>query len=364
MTAPGIGEAPNGVSAHQSAGTPFHLAGGSGSEPSWALDVLEFGHVLELVAGHAAGPLGAERIRERRPSSDLAVIRAELTPIGELLALFATGGAVDAFAVPPLRAVLSRLRLEGSVLEGRELLAVRQTLGAARGVAAELKRIEGTAPTAGALRVSVPEAALEKRLNESLDDEGELLDTASPALFKARREIHAARERLVKKLETILRGLDGSAVGAGGSVTMRGGRYVIPVRRDSRARPEGIVHDESASAGTLFLEPTGAIEFGNALRAAVAEADREALRVLRELTERLRPHAEALAAAHEMCIVVDDLVARARYAEKVGGRVPTVQGSGEAPALRRARHPILLGRGLEGVAFDLELDRVEHTLLI
>jgi DNA mismatch repair protein MutS2 len=148
------------------------------------------------------------------------------------------------------------------------------------------------------------------------------------------------------------------------SVTLRNGRYVIPVRRDSRSRPDGIVHDESASAGTLFVEPTAAIELGNALRSAVAEADREALRVMRDLTERLRPNAELLQDSHEMCVALDDLLARARYARSVQAVVPKVGPANGAIELRGARHPLLLGRGVTVVPFDLALAQAERTLLI
>jgi DNA mismatch repair protein MutS2 len=361
MTAPDITEARNGVSAHQGAGTPFPLGPEANGD---ALEVLEFARVLEQVAGYAAGPAGAARVRARLPSADVAWIRAELGPVAELIVLLGRGDAVTAFAVPELAGVLARLRLDGSVLEGPELAAVHRTLAAARQTGAELKRIAGEAPLAAALRVTPPEPALEKRLAESVDEAGELLDSASPALFRARREVHAARERLVRKLEAMLHGLDPSAASSGGGVTVRNGRYVIPVRRDGRGRPDGIVHDESASAGTLFVEPAAAIELGNALRAAIAEADREALRVLRELTERLRPHAEALGAAHAMCVAFDDLVARARYGHAVGAAVPAVRPPGEGLVLRAARHPLLLGRGLDVVPFDLSLGDGELTLLI
>ena len=349
----------DGVSAHRSAGTPSPLAG---EESIAALSVLEFGAVLELVAGHAAGELGRERVKSRRPSADGEWIAAELAPVGELLPLLDRGGTVDAFAVPPLARVVGHLRLEGSVLEGPELAAIHRTLIAARESAAELDRVALEAPRAAGLRRPVPPPALERRLGHSVDEQGELLDSASPGLQRARREVHAARERLVKKLETIQRGLDASAAGA--SVTVRNGRYVIPVRRDSRARPDGIVHDESASAGTLFVEPTAAIELGNALREAVADAEREALRVLRELSELLRPHAEPLREAHEMCVALDDLVARARYARRAGASVPAVGAEAGRLVLRGARHPLLLGRGVDVVPFDLELDQAECTLLI
>jgi DNA mismatch repair protein MutS2 len=361
MMAPSSAGVANGVSAQQSAGTPFQLPP---SAFSAALAILEFEPAIDLVAAYAAGPLGAAQVRARRPSGDAAWIAGELAPVAELLTLFGQGGEVDAVAVPPLASVLARLSLEGSVLEGHELASVHRTLGAARMTAAELRRIEEAAPRAGMLRVPVPDGALEKRLGESVDDAGELLDSASPALFRARREVHGARERLVKKLEAMLRGLEVSGSGHGSGVTVRNGRYVIPVRRDSRARLDGIVHDESASAGTLYVEPTAAIELGNALRAAVVETERETLRVLRELTERLRPHTAVLRDAHAMCIALDDLVARAHYARAARATVPAVRPAGGGVVLRGARHPLLLGRGIEVVPFDLELEDRECTLLI
>ena len=111
---------------------------------------------------------------------------------------------------------------------------------------------------------------------------------------------------------------------ADASVTVRGGRYVIPVRRDSRSRPDGIVHDESGSAGTLFVEPSAAIELGNALREAETAEERETLKVLRESTGMLRPELTAIRGVVEMCVAVDDLVARARWAVACAGEVPEV----------------------------------------
>lgn len=361
MTAPESRGSPHGVSAHGSVGTPFHLPAEAWASAAAAL---EYSDVLDLIAAGAAGPLGAERIRRRRPAADPGWIVEELAPVAELLALFGRGEKLDAVPVPELAPIAARLRLDGSVLEGPELVAVRQTLGAARQAAADLRRVAEAAPRAGALLVPVPEPRIEKRLADSLDDQGELLDTASPALFRARREVHAARDRLLKKLEAIIRALDPSGAAGGAAVTVRNGRYVIPVRRDLRRRPDGIVHDESASAGTLFLEPTGAVELGNALRSAVTEADREAVRVLRELTDLLRPVADTLEAAHAMCVALDDLVARTRYAREAGASVPAIRPPGAALVLRRARHPLLLARGVAVVPFDLVLDPDQHTLLV
>ena len=347
------------MQARESVGTPFQfLAAVSGPTN----DALEFRRALEVVATHARGPLGAERILQRRPSSDRFEIEGSLAPVAELLTLWGRGEVIDIPPVPEMGPVIARLRVAGSVLDGWELALVKQTLVAARIAAAEIRRVADEAPALAASVVPLPDRAIDQRLVAAISDEGEVLDTASPGLFRARREIHAARERLIKKLEQVLRGADPHAVPAGAQVTVRSDRYVIPVRRDSRSRPEGIVHDESASQGTLFVEPTAAIEFGNALRGAIVDAERELLKVLRELTDLIRPAAELIDAVHEMCVAGDDVLARVRYAHGVRGTVPTV--GGDALVVRDARHPLLIDRGIAVVPFDLSLEASERTLLI
>ena len=348
----------NGVPSQETAGTPSRID--TPATRRAAAD-LEWQHVLEQVAAFAAGPLGAARVLSRGPSTDVAWIREELAGVGELLALLRRGDALRAEPVPDVLQALARLRIEGSVLEPLELRDVFRLLRAARIVVTELRRIEDEAPRAAGLRVELPPAAVDRRLELSVDDSGEILDSASPALAAARREVHVARQRLVRRLEGILKGLDPDSQGG---VTVRGGRYVIPVRRDSRSRPSGIIHDESATAGTLFVEPSDAVELGNALREAQVGEEREVLRVLQELTALLRPEREALMAALEMSVAFDDLVARARYAFAVAGEVPEVLEAGGGLELLGARHPLLLARGIDVVPFSLTLDSAERTLLV
>lgn len=347
----------SGVPGRAAAGTPFHVPG----LEAGALDDLEFESVLRVVAGFAAGPVGAAALLARRPGTDLATIREDLAMVGEVLALLRRGERLDAEPVPDVAPALARLRVEGSVLEPLALRDVARLLAASRATAGELVRVRTEAPRAAALLATLPDTAMDRRLARSIDDAGEVLDSASPGLAAARREVQAARQRLVRRLEGIMRQLDASGEA---SVTVRGGRYVIPVRRDTRNRPTGIVHDESASAGTLFIEPTEAVELGNAWREAQSDVDREVLAVLRELSAMLRPvHAE-LVAAFEMCVAVDVLVARARYALAVQGEVPELDAPGSALVLVDARHPLLLAQGIAVVPFSLALDRAERTLLL
>ena len=336
----------NGVPVPTGAGTP--------------LDILDFADALEAVAGFAAGPLGAESVRARRPVMDLELIREELAAVGEILTLERVGAAPSVEPVPPAGDQLARLKIPGSVLDGRALLVLRKVIAAARRTAGELKRVALDAPRAGALVVELPPTTIDRRLEKSLDDEGQLLDTADPELGAVRREVGQARQRLVKRLEGILRGIGD----AEGSVTLRNGRYVIPVRRDERKRPDGIVHDESASGTTLFIEPTAAIELGNAMREAELAEERVIQRVLRELTEELRAHHATLDAAYHMCISADDLCARARYAAKADAHVPAVAAAPAPLRVVKCRHPVLLARGVDVVPFDLTLEGAERTLLV
>jgi DNA mismatch repair protein MutS2 len=354
-------DALDGVPAHDQAGTPSPLPDPASAD---ALETIELAEVIERVAALAAGPLGAERLRSRRPTDDIAWIRQELARVGETAGLFRRGDRLQAEAIPDVTRALARLRIEGSLLEGRELAAIQRVLAAARQVNADLRRVAEQAPLAAALSAPLPDKVLERRLEQSLDPDGAVLDTASPALAAARREVHQARARLIRTLESLLRGLETGATVADASVTVRGGRYVIPVRRDSRSRPDGIVHDESGSAGTLFIEPSAAIELGNALREAETAEERETLKVLRELTGMLRPELPAIRGVVEMCVAVDDLVARARWAVACEGEVPEVHPAPAPVRIVNGRHPLLLGGTEPVIPFDLEMPAEERTLLI
>ena len=334
---------------------------GGGFAPS-VLETLEFPAALERVAAHAAGPLGAARVTARTPGTDPATLSAALAQVAELASLFLAEEPIRAEPVPDVGPALELLAVAGSALEGPALVSIGVMLAAARVVARDLERLKERAPRTAALRVEPPARELEERLERSLDTDGQVQDSASRALARARQAVRDTRARLVERLDRILGSLDDTERAPDAQVTMRGGRYVIPVRSTARARIGGIVHDESATRGTLFVEPPEVIELGNELRAADAEAAREVLRVLRELTELLRPHRERLHAAWEMCIAFDDLAARALYAVEVNGFAPAF-GAGSL-ALKNARHPLLVGSEAVVVPFDLVLEPDEFTVLV
>jgi hypothetical protein len=173
----------DGVPVQLEAGTPSPLPSGQSAD---ALETIEFAAVVELVAGYAVGPLGAARVRGRRPTDDLAWIGTELARVGEVAGLFRRGDALLAEPVPDVTRGLGRLRIAGSVLDGPELAALHRLLVAGRQVQADLRRVADAAPLASALVRPLPDKAIERRLELSIDQDGTLLDSASPRLAGAR----------------------------------------------------------------------------------------------------------------------------------------------------------------------------------
>jgi DNA mismatch repair protein MutS2 len=329
-----------------------------------ALAAIEFPAALDLVAQHAVSSLGAARVRSLRPKIDAWLVGHELERVGQYLARRDAGEDLRPEPFPDIATALARLRLEGSVLEGKELADIGVALSAARAVHGRVSRVARLAPLVAALGVEPPPRPLEDALGTALEPDGLVKDAASRDLAQARRDVREVREELVKRLAGILASLETRLVPPDAAATVRGGRYVIPVRREARSRLGGIVHDESATHATLFVEPSEAIELGNRLREAEAAEVREVLRVLRRLTELLRPEVEALEAAFEMLIAVDCCAARASFAAVAAASVPAMveRGAGTLTIVK-GLHPLLLGGG-RVVPFDLVLDPQERTVLV
>jgi DNA mismatch repair protein MutS2 len=208
----------------------------------------------------------------------------------------------------------------------------------------------------------VPPASLAARLFTSFEPDGSISDNASSELKRARQTLRRVRKHLVSFLQKKLR--DTGADSVDGNVTVRGGRYVIPVRRDSRSRESGIVHGESSSGATVFVEPADAVPLGNELQAAESSERREEVRVLRELTDAVREHVDALADGWEMCVAVDDLYARGRYAVDVKAARPRLERAPSAFRIREGKHPLLLAELENVIPFELNADLETRVVLI
>lgn len=333
-----------------------------------ALAVLEMDQVLEIIARRASSELGARLVRELKPTNTPAWIHLEHERVSAMRSLVAGDVGWRPERIPDIVKPLERLRVTASSLSGPELLDGATLLRSSRITRAAL--INSRQPEQ-ASRVLEPFAQrlfeqpdIERTVETSIDDEGRVRDSASPALRRVRRELRGAAAALVQLLEKLMARLDERQRVADMSVTMRGGRYVIPVRREARTSLGGIVHGESDTGGTLFVEPPAAVEFGNRIRELEAQEQREEDRILRELTESLRPLAPQMLDALDALAELDSLYARARFAEEFACKPSSFTEPSSGFRILSGRHPLLLDAGIDVVPFDLEMVPDERTLLL
>ena len=332
-----------------------------------ALRVLELERVLDRVAERATSDAGAASVRRLGPRSDREWIAAELHRVATARVL----REAHEWSPPPIPALdepLRRLRAAGSVWSGLDLLGgatllrssreTREAFGRAREHGADLTALDALHDRL--IVAQGPEAAIER----ALESDGTVRDNASPALKRIRRELRGAQSELVQRLERTLGILEAHQRVPDMSVTVRNGRYVIAVRREARGAVGGIVHDESASGNTLFVEPPAAVAYGNHIRELDAEERREVQRILAALTDALRPLHPQLLAAMDALIELDTLSARARFAADFSCGAIALGQPDEGFAIRNGRHPLLLATGTDVVPFDLVMAPGERTLLL
>ncbi|MGQ0813684.1 MAG: endonuclease MutS2 [Gemmatimonadota bacterium] len=343
---------------------------------SHALSVLQYPEALQIVASYASSTLGADAVRSLTPATSPDWIETELRRVDEMAALLLRAEPWGMPAIPDVRAALRKLSVAGSALDGGELRDCAQLLRSTKEVRNVVLRTRNLSPLLAAVAEPLaPLEKLERQIENMIDDAGAVRDTAARDLSRIRRELRGARAKIVSSLEAYIGTLPTRAQVADASVTIRDGRYVVPIRRDARAEIGGIVRDESATGNTLFVEPPIAIELMNRLRELEIAEAREVQRILRELTATARPHEPELRIDLENLMLLDSLHARARYARAHDGHRPqiAVQNRSSEPQSRTAvsdyvvvngSHPLLLAQARSVVPFDLVMDPEERTLLV
>jgi DNA mismatch repair protein MutS2 len=338
-----------------------------------ALEVLEFPQVLEKIAGLAVSGPGRKSVMALRPLREAEAVAEALALTDEMVGLLLRLEPWSPPDVPEALPALQRAGVDGATLEVEALADVLTLIRSSRIARGDLRRFPDELPRLAALGESLarlPES--ESRLDRSLDPAGGLSDEASPQLARLRRALRDSRSALVRRLERFVHRLPERLRVADASVTVRSGRYCVPIRREGLSQIGGIVHDESSTHRTLFVEPPEAIEPMNRLAELERSEAREVHRVLRELTGLLRPDVPALSASLGALAETDSACARARYALAHGGARPVV-GSLQATPDRKesafyravdARHPLLESGDEPVVPFHLELRADESVLLI
>jgi DNA mismatch repair protein MutS2 len=286
-------------------------------------------------------------------ANDLESARVALLETGEALQLLAAGEALPLDQLRDIAGHIERLE-RGGALDASGLAEIRVSLQQA----SQLRRFLGTRRStlpalwqSAELDPSLDE--LEVQLGGSIEVDGTLRDDASAELARLRAEITGLRERIMGRLQDVI---DKHAdLLSDGYYTLREGRYVLPVRRDAHDRLPGIVHGESSSGASIFVEPRAVIAHGNRLKMAEAEREREELRILAAMSELVRERTAPLRAAEQTLNRLDLRNAAALLAQAYAGRVPELVADARA-SLKAARHPGLALESPNVVANDMAID--------
>ena len=328
------------------------------------LTTLEFPKVLERLARHTRFAPGRERALALTPCDDLHEARRRQQETSEARWLLRVRPTLSVGGARDIRPIVQQALLS-AILLPIELLDVRQTLSSAytlkRSVLPYAERIPLLAELATHLH-ECPE--LMQEIGRCIHPNGNVLDEASPALLRIRRELELVRQRLIARLEQILHAPENSAYLQEALITQRQGRYVIPLRAEFKGRIRGIVHDQSASGATLFIEPMATVELNNQLRQLEVEEEQEVQRVLARLSQQVAAAAEPLEETLQALAALDLALAKAHYAEELNA-VPAQWADGDKRAafhLLNARHPLLDPHSV--VPIDVVLDPQTFIMVI
>lgn len=335
---------------------------------------LGFDKIRELIAAQCLSSLGREQVDGLRFSPDAAVVAEELEQTGEFVRILQGERAFPANYFIDVRPTLSRIRPEGTFADEAELFDLKRSLQTIADITRFFLPVDkgddaaAEYPVLAAIAGRVPIFPdLIRRIDAILDRYGRTKDSASPELARIRRDMATVSGSISRNLQSILRAAQTEGwVDRDTAPTMRDGRLVIPVAPSFKRRIRGIVHDESATGKTVYIEPEAVVEANNRIRELEAEERREIVRILTAFTDMLRPLVPDILQSYAFLAVIDFIRAKALFAESIGAIVTLPK---DEPLIdwQGAVHPLLLlahrKAGKEVVPLDLTLD-TEHRLLI
>ena len=341
--------------------------------PSNFENKIQFSEIRSLLKGYCLCQLGKDKVDEMAFSGDVAVINTMLRQTREFRRLQEESDDFPLQFFFDMRESVKRIRLEGTHLEENEIFDLRRSLETIAAIVRFLDRgsDEGVYdyPTLHELTEGVltfPEIL--RRIDQILDKYGKVKDSASPALADIRMQLHKAEGSVSRTLYSILRAAQSEGlVDKDVTPTVRDGRLVVPIAPGLKRKIKGIVHDESSTGKTVFVEPTEVVEANNRIRELEAEERREVVRILVDFTKLVRPYVNEIIYAYLLLAEIDFIRARAEFAALVGGIEPEVQA---APVIDwiSSRHPLLWlalkKQDKPVVPLDITLARDRHILII
>ncbi len=339
------------------------------------LRTLEYPKILDRLAEYCAFSASADKARALKPSVKLHEARERLAETSEARQLLEERPSTSIGGARDIRESLKAASRQ-AVLEADQLLDIKYTLIAARSLRRLFEREGDRYPHLAEITLRLPlSTGLVDAISRTLNDRGEILDSASDKLANIRRDLKIEHDRLLSQLKRMINNPDISPYLQETLITQRDGRYVIPLRADFKGRVKGIVHDQSASGATLFVEPLSVVEKNNKYKELQLEERDEIRRVLLALTAQVAEHALVLEEMIEALADLDIAFAKAKYAEDMEAaepkltpmtddRGPKSDSRPPTPIIRLldARHPMLDQETV--IPIDVELDPQTWALVI
>ncbi len=327
-----------------------------------ALKTLEYDKIIEQLTEHAGSLLGKELCKNLLPSSDIEQIRTKQLETSLALSRIYQKGSVSFMGITDIRGSLKRLEI-GSILSPVELLRICKTLEVCNRVK-QYSRKENTEEEPDALDVMFealqPLTPLANEIRRCIPSEDEISDDASPVLKSIRRSMKAMNDKVHAQLNSMVNGSARTYL-QDAVVTMRNGRYCLPVKAEHRGQIAGMIHDQSSTGSTLFIEPMAVIKLNNELRELELQEEKEIEVILSNLSSQTAGYLEFLSDDLELLTKLDFIFARAQYSKSYTGSEPIFNEKGIIN-IKKGRHPLLDKK--KAVPIDIRLGKDFNLLII
>jgi DNA mismatch repair protein MutS2 len=327
--------------------------------------VLEFPHIIKILQRFTGSSLGRRHLAALQPSWNFEEVQARLQEVDELTELTVTDGLCPVEGCPDLGAILKRVTVPGSVLLPEDFNQILTVLRLVGRVKRYFQGIEERQPHLVRFGQHLRDLAeVKKAIQTAISPHGLILDQASEELQRLRQEMQSSRQQISRKLHYLFGQTDIRDVLQDQVISQRNGRYVIPIKADFKGKISGIIHDQSQSKATLFIEPFEIVSLNNTLNLLAGEEKREEERILLQLTDVVRAHLEGIQGNLRVLGEVDALQAKVLYAQEYQARTPALTRQGQI-RLKEARHPLLLQRDKAEKGFQatipVDLDLTPHS---
>ncbi len=307
-----------------------------------SLKELEFPRLLENIAKFTFSSQGKEIILSLLPSEDKDYVRQELDYIEEMITLQVSDDTIPFESISDIRDLLHKSLIENAVLSSTEVLNVYDIIRSSRLVKSYFDYRQDKYKHLHALSEELfADKLLEKHITDCIDDSGEIKDTATRELAHIRKSINEKSNRLRSRLQKILRRVSEDDMVQEDFVTMREGRYVLPIKAAVKRQLPGIIHGVSQTGSTVFLEPSEIIEMNNELNLLLNEEQREIYKILQNITKEISTDALTIMRTSEIIAHYDSIMARAKFALEYGGIKPVIADE-RYIRLHKVRHPLLV----------------------